>query len=594
MQHINQKTIRKISQLSFLFIILAVILWASIFPITLSYKKRVDSYFEQENVAYEYISIPIEANKNLEAIVLKPKDFNLAPNGKIPAIIHINGINNRKEGSLGHGFNFAKVGYFVVMLESRGHGQSDGKGTLYGEEPADIPKVIDYIVNNYPAVNKTHFAGSGFSYGAGEMLIAQALDSRIYSSVLYHPPTNISALFDLFGGPDVVGKNFFKPATYAPEDIDTMDSRSPYYWCNSNNTRNLLLIQGSEDTTINPNLTYSFYDYINGSQYDDVQVIVRSGLDHAPNEQDPVSRQYALSWISHFHQNSSINISNLNTEFQYQTLYPFNLPQETWPVGDMIFYGIILMSSGLWIQFRLFLDKKKENTGVSSEKSEMSEKSEFNKTLVIGELIILISSSLIVGLLSKLMDGGTIFGLILWIPLISLILMIGLYFKFRLISLEKNQIKQKILENIFGIIAAIGPILIGTALFDWKATTTLQMPYWPWKPLLLFYVGVFILLFYWSHFLIKHIIETKKFVWLLIVAIALSVSVGVYMMFKPIPAIIPNLKYLIIFGIGIVIIFVGLIIELIKKTWGKLVPGMLFIAILIAIPLINRLHSLFV
>ena len=98
-------------------------------------------------------------------------------NGTVPAIIHINGSNQRKEGDQAYTTTLARLGFEVFVFEQRGHGQSTGHNTFYALEPFDISHLIDYIGANYPEVNATHIGVSGFSLGAGLMLLAQAMDS---------------------------------------------------------------------------------------------------------------------------------------------------------------------------------------------------------------------------------------------------------------------------------------------------------------------------------------------------------------------------------------------------------------------------------
>ncbi len=108
-----------------------------------------------------------------------------------------------------------RLGFEVFVFEQRGHGQSTGHNTFYALEPFDISHLIDYIGANYPEVNATHIGVSGFSLGAGLMLLAQAYGIRGFIAVLLTPPpTNFTALLSQYDLNQWFGTGFFGNVNY--------------------------------------------------------------------------------------------------------------------------------------------------------------------------------------------------------------------------------------------------------------------------------------------------------------------------------------------------------------------------------------------
>ena len=610
MVKISQEKWNFFSKASLVLIGIGCLLWASVIPLTLSYRNSMEAYYVDEDLGFEYVSIPVDSGTSLAGIMVFPQNFSSVNDGSVPAVIHINGINNRKESNLQHAFHFAKLGFCVLMLESRGHGQSEGKGTLYGEEPADMPKVIDFMLDRYSALNQTHVGATGFSYGAGELLIAQTFEERLYACALYHPPVDMSGLIESFGGPELTGDDFFQPPVYGPADADPIASRSASYWCNATNTQNLLLLQGADDNVVKPEDTKEFFDGINGSQQADLQYIVRPGLNHVPNENDPTSRQYAAAWLSHFFFNGSIDITALDNEIQFQPSFEYNPPQ-AYNANDLIWFGMILIELGCWIQLRLkpagnkeVQKKEQEDDSPTKQPIEKKNVSLFQDKGFRLEAAVLLTTGLGVGLFSSLIGPSFIFGLLFWIPLVSVSLLIVSRIslsqrvnKSNMMGRNSDEANKSIIDiivsNSIGILLAVGPIFLGVALHDWRALNTLGVPYWPWKLLLGFYVGVFLLLFTWSNILIEQWVKSRNLLGLIATALLIDLAVGIYLLFVPLPEFLAGYQWILLGSIGLLIVIVGVLVEIVKIIWGKKLVGMLFVAVAIAIPLIFRLHNLF-
>jgi len=71
------------------------------------------------------------------------------------------------------------------------------------------PRLIDHISATYPEANKTHIAVSGFSLGAGQMLLSSSIRQSYLLFSIISPPTNVSGLLSDIGVSYILGTNSF-------------------------------------------------------------------------------------------------------------------------------------------------------------------------------------------------------------------------------------------------------------------------------------------------------------------------------------------------------------------------------------------------
>jgi alpha/beta superfamily hydrolase len=357
-----------IKKFSISLVLLGMILWTLIIPVSLNMEKKVDDYYKSLGVEYEFFSVSVPSHLpndipeeiKLEGIALYPKGSKSLQNGSIPAILQINGANNRKERNHDMSIQLVKRGMAVFIIEQRGHGESEGRATFYGEEPGDVSHVLDYLTESYKWINSTHFGALGFSLGAGCLLIAQALDSRLYACSLFHPPTDITSIFQQVDVVGITGSILFERPSYAPEDVEPLVARTAFYWCNSSNTENTIMIQGDNDTLVPAPGTIKFYNELNTGNRTDIQLHIRPGLNHEPNEADSTSRKLSIAWLLSYFGNDTEKIThnrqNITANLNSIELYEFNPPQSmairelTW-IGlffielGILFYGILIGDS---------------------------------------------------------------------------------------------------------------------------------------------------------------------------------------------------------------------------------------------------------
>ena len=156
-------------------IILSIIL--SIFSIIVAVAVSTErkAYLDQENISIESISVPLDDGIVIRGLLYVDKDDFVKQDDSVPTVLLLHGINGRKEMHFSKAFQFVKMGYAVVSVEQRGHGESGGFMGLLGKEPNDMIQVIDYIETNYKFSNSSNIALVAFSYGGGVGTILQAL-----------------------------------------------------------------------------------------------------------------------------------------------------------------------------------------------------------------------------------------------------------------------------------------------------------------------------------------------------------------------------------------------------------------------------------
>lgn len=143
------------------------------------------TYFEKENIDIENISVKMRDGISIKGLIYVDKDLKENDTNSIPTILLLHGINGRKEHKFSIIYQFVKLGYAVISVEQRGHGESGGPSGFLGKEPDDMIEVIDFIENNYDFANTSHMGLLGFSYGGGIGAILQAKEDRINAVVLY-------------------------------------------------------------------------------------------------------------------------------------------------------------------------------------------------------------------------------------------------------------------------------------------------------------------------------------------------------------------------------------------------------------------------
>ncbi|MCK4281293.1 MAG: prolyl oligopeptidase family serine peptidase [Candidatus Lokiarchaeota archaeon] len=575
-----------------------IILILSIIPVffivnnTIISKQINDIYLKENEIYLEYFEFPGYANTRINGICWMPENYRLYTNHSQDGIILIPGINSKKESNAEKCFELVKRGFFVFIIDKRGHGDSDGLLSLLAHEPFDIIKCIDYIELNYPQVNSSRIGLFGLSYGGGAALIAQTLEPRILTTVVYHPFSNISDLLIDFPIQHLIGNTL-----EIQFDEQSIKKNSPVEILNSSNTRNLLIIHGTDDITVKLEHSQIIYKTLSGDSRNDIELIERLDLNHVQNINNETSLKYAISWLLHYYTNSSINITNLDKEINYCQLYEF----QGFTADNLEFFSVIflffLLISG-WILFfgnmgipyysdiRNFRQKKKK----SSQKSLNSllyfknQKAYPNFKIMIWISIIYISGSLITTLLSLLINPSLIIGFLF---LGSLIIISGilLFLKLKLHTLlsiveitifEKEEIVF-LIKNCIWIFSSFLIFGLVKNVFAYYIYSTGRIPIFTTT----FLINIFLISFiFCQDFLVIRIFKLQY--GLLINLLLRLITLSLFLLFVPLPSFnFPiNTTFLFWLGIPLSAIFLTLITKILKPITKNEFGALILISVI--------------
>lgn len=159
----------------------------------------------------------IEARAADGAILKGWKIAPVKPNGNWILLFH--GISDNRSGVLGHAEILLRNGYSVVMMDSRGHGESGGDMVTYGwKERYDTVALVSALESRETV---RHLGALGVSLGAAIALQSAAVEPRIEGVVAEDPFANLREVSYDYAGLDVsplLGKTLFRPATIAAMD----------------------------------------------------------------------------------------------------------------------------------------------------------------------------------------------------------------------------------------------------------------------------------------------------------------------------------------------------------------------------------------
>jgi dienelactone hydrolase len=439
----------------FALICTSIILTIISFSVAFVISEQKFTYFENENIDIEFISVQMRDGVIIKGLIYNDKDLKENDTNSIPTILLLHGINGRKEHKIDIIFQYVKLGFAVVSVEQRGHGESGSPSSFLEKEPEDMVEIIDYIESNYDYANTTHIGVLGYSYGGGIGAILQAIEDRVNAVVLYHPLASLERLTEKVPLQNLIG------TTTQVTNID--DIQDAFDTANETNTKNLLLIQGELDIIILPQETHNFYTHLNGTNRDDILLINRTGLSHSANELDLTSRKFGIAWFEHFYHNPAINISNLDTEIGSITLANYTFSENTIPEYLIITSAIILFIglSTIVVKFKILpywdnipIKKDIDNSRVGKERY---------KKMLIYRTSSYLAAALISGIIFSIFNSSLLYGYFIFYPIITILIM--LFFPSELHSNWKSEWKNSIKDNLFSSIYSLSIIIIPTVYF---------------------------------------------------------------------------------------------------------------------------------
>lgn len=179
---------------------------------------------------------------------------------------------------------YARKGYNILLPDGRDHGESGGDVVTYGrDESGDLVRWVELLRDAYGADSKVILHGDTLGANealAGSKLLQQdgAFSDMLTFVVAESPISNLydgaaylmKEQFKLPGFMVAIGDSFAKkPLGSSMKDIDLVEMTED---C----TVPLLVIQGDEDTVVDPAAVQSFYDGYAGEK----QLILTSGAAH--------------------------------------------------------------------------------------------------------------------------------------------------------------------------------------------------------------------------------------------------------------------------------------------------------------------------
>ncbi|MCK4239665.1 MAG: hypothetical protein KAX33_11115, partial [Candidatus Lokiarchaeota archaeon] len=372
---------------------------------------------------------------------------------------------------------------------------------------------------------------------------------------------------------------------------------SPVEILNSSNTRNLLIIHGTDDITVKLEHSQIIYQTLSGDSRNDIELIERLDLNHVQNINDEISLKYAISWLLHYYRNSSIDITNLDKEINYFQLYEF----QGFAVDNLEFFSVIFLFFlliGGWILFfgdmgipyysdiRNFRQKKEK----SSQKSPNSllyfknQKEYPNLKIIIWISVIYISGSLLTTLLSLLINPSLIIGF-LFLGSLIIISVILLFLKLKLpilLSMDKITIFEKeeiefFIKNCIWIFSSFLIFGLCNTIYTYYIYSIGRIPIFTTT----FLINIFLISFiFCQDFLVIRIFKLQY--GLLINLLLRLITLSLFLLFVPLPSFnFPiNTTFLFWLGIPLSAIFLTLITKILKPITKNEFGALILISVI--------------
>lgn len=154
------------------------------------------------NLAYEEVTLNTADGLKISAWYIPGTNSN--------AIILVHGITANRRFMLPQAALLAEAGYHLLLLDLRGHGNSEGTEVTYGyREALDVQAAVDYLVT---LPNVKHIGAIGYSLGGAAVARAAAADQRIEAVVIESSYSSLpEAIEDAFGQLTILPRWPFAP-----------------------------------------------------------------------------------------------------------------------------------------------------------------------------------------------------------------------------------------------------------------------------------------------------------------------------------------------------------------------------------------------
>jgi dipeptidyl aminopeptidase/acylaminoacyl peptidase len=181
----------------------------------LIYFFNLQLHFFVTPVRFPIAGTPADLQRPYEEVILTTQDgLKIAawylPGRRPQAIILVHGVNANRSAVLPEAGVLAEAGYPLLMIDLRGHGQSEGHEVTYGyREAYDILAAADYL-DKRPEVEQIGILGG--SLGGASVARAAAMDSRLQALVIVSSYSSLPrAIEDAFEERSIFPKWPFAP-----------------------------------------------------------------------------------------------------------------------------------------------------------------------------------------------------------------------------------------------------------------------------------------------------------------------------------------------------------------------------------------------
>jgi pimeloyl-ACP methyl ester carboxylesterase len=200
----------------------------------------------QDTMHFSLIRTTAADGTPLKALLTIQPDLLARTDHSVPLMIIHHGMSSSYFDFSTLQYTFAKRGYAVVSPEGRGHGSNPAPSTLGYLEPYDILTWLDYVEDNFPAVNVS--ASGLFAHSMGAMFATSAYvyesmgQGRFKGLVAVSGPLNVTREYAyLSNKPEALGDIPF---------VSFNAEKNPVNYMNSTFPSNFLLFHGTQDEIV--------------------------------------------------------------------------------------------------------------------------------------------------------------------------------------------------------------------------------------------------------------------------------------------------------------------------------------------------------
>jgi alpha-beta hydrolase superfamily lysophospholipase len=183
------------------------------------------------------------------------------PGRQLNAVILVHGIHANRQATLPAAVMLFEAGYHVLMLDLRGHGDSEGEQVSYGfYESLDVQAGVSYLLAKKEI---EHVGAIGYSLGGAAVAQAAASDERLQAVVIQSSFSSLAdAVDDSFAEYTKWPKWPFAPIVINAAETElgvTVEEIDSAHALASVSPRPVLIIHGSDDKLFPVHQAFKLY-----------------------------------------------------------------------------------------------------------------------------------------------------------------------------------------------------------------------------------------------------------------------------------------------------------------------------------------------